>query len=40
MAKSGNSKDKLKLKIVWEELNKFERLIEGHKKLLAQIGRL
>ena len=40
MAKSENSKDRLKLKIVREELNKFERLIEGHKKLLVQIGSL
>ncbi|MFH1306552.1 MAG: hypothetical protein ABIH83_02765 [Candidatus Micrarchaeota archaeon] len=40
MAKSGNSKGKYKLKILSEELEKFNKLIEGHRKLLAAIGNL
>ena len=40
MAKSENSKDKEKCKIVAKELKKFSKLIEGHKKLLLAIGRL
>lgn len=40
MAKSGNSKDSLKRKIVSEELKEFNRLIKGHERLLAAIGRL
>ena len=40
MAKSGNSRDKLELKIVSEELIRFNELIKGHEKLLLAIGRL
>ena len=40
MAKSENSKDKKKYEIVVEELEHFEKLIEGHKKLLTAIGNL
>jgi hypothetical protein len=40
MARSENSKDNEKYKIVVEELNKFEELIKGHRKLLLAIGRL
>lgn len=40
MAKSGNLKDKRKQKIAAEELEKFNRLIAGHKRLLLAIGRL
>ena len=40
MAKSENSKDKEKYKIAEIELEKFNKLIEGHKKLLLAIGRL
>jgi len=35
-----NSKDRLKRKIVSEELKEFNKLIKGHKRLLAAIGRL
>ncbi len=38
MAKSENSKDKYK--VVVDELEHFEKLIEGHKKLLTAIGNL
>lgn len=40
MAKSGNSKDSLRLRIVSEELEAFNRLIKGHEKLLQAIGKL
>lgn len=40
MAKSENSKDKLKLEIVQNEINSFKKLIAGHRKLLAAIGNL
>ena len=40
MEKSGNSEDKLRLKIVSEELQRFVKLVEGHEKLLAAIGAL
>ena len=40
MTKLRNSKDEIKYKIVAEELQKFEKLIKGHKKLLLAIGRL
>jgi hypothetical protein len=30
----------MKLKVVKEEIEKFEKLIKGHKKLLAAIGNL
>ncbi len=40
MVKSENSRDRLKLKVVQEELSRFEKLIEGHRKLLIQIGNL
>jgi len=38
MEKSGNSKDKYK--IVEEELSEFNKLIDGHRKLLQAIGEL
>ena len=40
MEKSENLEDKAKCKIVVEELNKFNKLVGGHKKLLLEIGRL
>ena len=40
MVKSGNSSDKLRYKIVAEEIAKFEKLIKGHRKLLEAIGNL
>ena len=40
MAKSGNSGEGVRLKIVSEELDRFNRLIDGHRKLLAAIGEL
>lgn len=40
MEKSGNSGDKARYKIVLEELERFKKLIEGHKKLLTAIGNL
>jgi hypothetical protein len=38
MAKSENSKDRYK--IVEEELLEFDKLLEGHRKLLQAIGEL
>ena len=40
MAKSMNSKDGKRHQIVVEELEHFEKLIEGHRKLLTAIGNL
>lgn len=40
MAKSRNSKDKLRSKIVSEEITEFNRLVKGHEKLLEAIGKL
>ncbi|MFH1224225.1 MAG: hypothetical protein V1676_00295 [Candidatus Diapherotrites archaeon] len=40
MAKSGNSQDKLRCKIVSEELAEFNKLVRGHRKLLVAIGEL
>lgn len=40
MAKSENSKDSFRYKIVSEELKEFNELIKGHKKLLFAIGNL
>lgn len=40
MEKSENSDDKLRYKIVSEELERFRKLIEGHRKLLTAIGEL
>jgi len=40
MAKSGNSKDKIKKAIVEEEMNSFNNLIKDHKKILVAIGNL
>ena len=34
------SRDKLRYKIIEEELAKFNKLIEGHRKLLIAIGNL
>ena len=38
--RSGSSEDKLRLEIVKEELEHFEKLISGHRKLLDAIGRM
>ena len=38
MEKSGNSKDKYK--IVEEEIREFNKLVEGHRRLLQAIGEL
>ncbi len=40
MAKSKSSEDKVKHKIVIEEVRRFSKLIEGHRKLLTAIGSL
>ncbi len=40
MVKPGNSKDSLRYKVVAEELQEFNNLITGHKKLLVAIGKL
>ena len=40
MEKSESSQDKVRLEIVSEELERFKKLIEGHRKLLAAIGNL
>jgi hypothetical protein len=40
MAKSKHSKDKKKYNIVQQELEEFNDLIKGHKKLLVAIGSL
>lgn len=41
MAKSRNSQDEgVRCKIVSEELSEFNRLVEGHRKLLIAIGEL
>lgn len=40
MAKSGRSKDRLRCKIVLEELEEFNKLVKGHKRLLVAIGGL
>ena len=40
MEKSGNLEDKARYRIVLEELERFKKLIEGHKKLLTAIGNL
>ncbi len=40
MAKLKNLKDKEKYKIVSEEIEEFNNLIKGHKKLLNAIGKL
>ncbi len=40
MDKLKNSKDKARYRIVIEEIERFKKLIRGHKKLLAAIGDL
>ena len=40
MEKSKNSKDKLRQEITPEEIERFNKLVEGHKKLLTAIGNL
>lgn len=40
MEKLKNLKDKIKYEIVSEELREFNKLVEGHKKLLIAIGNL
>ncbi|MCX6801899.1 MAG: hypothetical protein NT067_02180 [Candidatus Diapherotrites archaeon] len=38
--KSGNLKDSERCEIVSEEIEEFNKLVKGHKKLLEAIGRL
>lgn len=40
MEQSDNSDDKIRYKIVSEELERFNKLIDGHRKLLKAIGEL
>lgn len=40
MEKSGNSKDSVRYKIVSEEIEEFNKLVKGHKKLLEAVGKL
>ena len=40
MGKSKSLSEKTRAKIVIEELQKFNKLVEGHKKLLEAIGKL
>jgi len=40
MEKSENLSDKVKLEIVQEEIDKFQKLISGHRKLLEAIARM
>ncbi len=40
MEKSENLSDKKRYEIVAEEIEQFENLIKGHKKLLEAIGNL
>jgi hypothetical protein len=40
MEKSENLEDKAKYRIVVEELERFNKLVEGHKRLLLAIGKL
>lgn len=40
MAKLGNLDDKLRLKIVKEEIEHFQKLVSGHRKLLEAIGKM
>ncbi|MFH0869890.1 MAG: hypothetical protein V1866_02435 [archaeon] len=40
MAKSGNSRDKIRSEIVFEEIEHFKKLTSGHMKLLEAIGNL
>ena len=40
MAKSGSSHADARLRIVSEEIGRFDKLIDGHRKLLAAIGEL
>lgn len=40
MGKSGNSQDNARYRIVSEELSEFNKLVQGHRKLLIAIGEL
>lgn len=40
MARYGNLDDKARLAVVREELEAFNKLVEGHRKLLMAIGKL
>jgi hypothetical protein len=40
MEKSGNSSAAARIRIAIKDMEKFSRLIEGHRKLLAAIGGL
>ena len=37
---SESSKDRVRLEILQEEIERFKRLVEGHKKILIAIGNL
>lgn len=40
MVKSKNLDAKLRLKIVQEEIENFQKLVSGHRKLLEAIGKM
>jgi hypothetical protein len=40
MEQSGDLSDKVKLRIVREEIEEFQHTIKGHERLLDAIGRL
>ena len=40
MVKSSHSKDRIRYEIVSAELEEFNKLINGHRKLLVAIGKL
>ncbi len=40
MARSRNSNDEVRLRVVKEELSYFEKLVKGHRKVLEAIGKL
>mgnify|MGYP001614985661 CR=1 FL=1 len=40
MAKSKNLNDELRYEIMTEELERFNKLVKGHKKLLMAVGKL
>ena len=40
MEKSDHLNDKLKSKIVIEELSRFNKMVRNHKKILTAIGKL
>jgi hypothetical protein len=40
MEKSSNENDKERLKVIEEELARFNKLVDGHRRILAAIGAL